>query len=222
MFVTGMNVTSPFGHNPLPSGGYAPDQYQQQARAQMGLSTFENQQAKAPDSMFSRTLAAQELPALLQQNRFSTVFPWLQGQLGGIRAQTGGGNVGPATPINTNPIYNPEQIQQQVNASRAATDQSTASQVRAMQQQMGGRGFASQSPLVAALQGQYQNQGLASNVGNETNIRMNAAQQNAGQVLSAQQAAAQQNVGLQQAAAERQRNILGLYGSLFGAMSGLV
>lgn len=93
-----------------------------------------------------------------------------------------------APQIDTSPIWTPEHMQQQINAQRAYTDMSTANRINEMQTSAAGRGFGSQSPILAALQGQYQAAGLASNVENERLSRMQGAQENARHRLDAQTA----------------------------------
>lgn len=155
-----------------------------------------------------------------QQSRFNQVFGALSpllGQLGqwGANSQQIGG-----TPtINTNPIWNPQQIQQQVNAGRAQNDQATQTQMRLAGQQMAGRGFGANSPLAAAIQGQLAGQNLATNADTERQTRMGMTQANAGHQLGAQTA-------WEAAYADRLKPWLSYAGStqnaLLAALSGLV
>jgi hypothetical protein len=172
-------------------------------------------------------LAAQaaELPAQLQQSRFNSVFPWLQGQFGNFGnsgVYSPGGQSTPAPTVSVSGVYTPQQVQQQVNQSRAQNDQATQGRVRGMQQDLGGRGLGATSPLAQELGAQYQGQNLATNTSNETNLRLGAAQANAGQVLQGQQArGALWNEAQQQDIARRQVTV-GARNALLAAISGLV
>lgn len=164
---------------------------------------------------------ASKFPAMMQQNRFNKVFPWLTGQAGAIGNNAGDfGNGGPQ--IHTGGILNPQQIQQQVNAARAGNDQTTESQQQTQRQQLGGRGFGSNSPLLQALYGQSNASNLATNTANERDIRLGAAQKNASQLLATQGKAAdvygqRQAEKLQARGQDKQS-----YSALLAALSGIV
>lgn len=191
---------------------------------------------------------AQMLPAQLQQQRFGQVFPYMQDLIsralggGGSGARGGisgggfggyGGGLAGVYNINTNPIWNQQQIQQQVNAAAAQNAGRTATNIRGMQGAMAGRGMGSNSPLSQALAAQYQGQGLAASSDAARNIRWNAAQGNAEHVLKAQNAMAQQYSDLRNAqaslqssamsaAAARQGSQNQLLAALAGQLGGLV
>jgi hypothetical protein len=171
---------------------------------------------------------ASKFPYELKQQRFNQVFPWLQGMLGGTLGgikgpfTAGGAQIGTPPPISAGPVWDPQQIQQNVNASRATTDASTQAQMRQASQSAAGRGMGANGPLVQALQGQLQNQNLATNVGNEQSTRWNAALGNAGQLLKGQQAQEGQFAARQQEDIERRRPVLGFAGQLLSALGGLV
>lgn len=171
-------------------------------------------------------------PAQLQQQRFNTVFPWLQGQFGQFQGQlngmVGGGglsggygeNAGPGVTVGG--VYNPQQIQQQVNASNAATDRSTATQNTQAAQQSGARGFGSNSPLLQAIYGQNQASGLGTRTSNEQQIRNTAAMQNQQARQSTQQAQAAIYGQRQQEALQARGQTLGAQSALFSALGGLI
>ena len=144
----------------------------------------------------------------------------VSGALGGaLNAGTGVPAGGPN--IQVGGVYNPQQIQQQVNATRAQNDQSTATQMNTNAAQTSGRGFGSNSPLLAALQGQAQGQNLATNTQAEQTLRTTAAQQNQQALLASQQAKANQyNQQVQQQLTARGQT-LGTYNALLSSLSGL-
>lgn len=123
----------------------------------------------------------------LQQGRFNSIFPLLSGQLNSSFGADKS-NIGGLPVIDRNPIYNPAQINAQVNSQRALNDQSAQTQQRLAQQSVASRGFGSNSPLAAALQGQIGAQNMATNSEADRSIRMGAAQQNAQHKLGAQTA----------------------------------
>ncbi len=169
---------------------------------------------------------AATLGARLQQQRFDTVFPWLQSQIGSFMSNpnfaTAGGASGPSPEITVGGVYNPQQIQQQVNASRAHNDQAAQTQMQSQAQQTAGRGFGSNSPLLQALQGQTQANNLATNTDNEREIRMGAAGQNAQHLLGTQQAREQQFSSRQREDIERRKPYWAYQTSLLGALAGMI
>lgn len=169
---------------------------------------------------------AAELPAQLQQGRFDKLFPLLSGQLGQLGSwQSGYAGAGPqgAQPqIGAGPVYSEGQVQQQVNAQRAANDAGTAGKVRQMQGELAGRGFGSRSPLAMMLQQGYQGQNLQANTANEQQTRWNAASGNAQQLLAAQQAQENQYASRQEEDIKRNQVRLGSMNALLGALAGMV
>lgn len=157
--------------------------------------------------------------------RFGKVYGLLGGVLGHLGnggALTPGGSNGTPPPITTGPVLNPQQIQQQVNQSNANVDKNTATNIQHSNQDLGGRGFGSNSPLAAALQMGYQNQGLQTRTGNETNLRLNAAQANSGNLLNTQQALSNQWATGNQLDINRRTPYIQQQTALLGALSGLV
>ncbi len=126
----------------------------------------------------------QSMQPLIQKNqRFHAIMPmitknmeWAKQNLFGM-PMPGGGSGGYG--IDSKPVYSDDQIQQQVNAARAANDASTAGKTREMQESMAGRGYGSRSPLAEMLSNMYAGQNLATNTANERDTRMEASKQNA-------------------------------------------
>ncbi len=169
---------------------------------------------------------ASMLPARLQQQRFDTVFPWLTSQIGSFMSNPQFATIGgqsPASPeITVGGVLNPQQVQQQVNAMRAHNDQKAQTQMQGNSQDLAGRGFGSNSPLLAALQGQAQANNLATNTAGARDIRLNAAQMNASHLLDTQQAREGQFASRQREDIERRKPYWAYQTSLLGALAGLV
>ena len=170
-------------------------------------------------------------PAMLnaqnQQRRFDTVFPFVQGQMGQMAGQMGqGGNwgyqQGQGPRINAGPVWNPQQIQQQVNQAQGQNNATAASQNREVAERTAAHGFGSRSPLLMALQGANNNAALAENTRVGAQIPWTAAQGNASQMLNSQTAAANQyNQQQQQALTARGQTIQG-YSALLSSLAGLM
>jgi hypothetical protein len=101
-----------------------------------------------------------------------------------------------AKPIDTNPIWNPQQIQGQVNQSNANAWAGEGGQQRELAGTLAGRGFGGNSPLYQALSTNLGAQTRNSNQQSENTLRWNAAQGNAQHVLAAQTAEGQRQQGL--------------------------
>ena len=165
-------------------------------------------QLQANTALGTANIAAEasKYPAQLRQQRFDQVFPFVTGQfqnLAGQLGQVGGGAAGGGPTINATGVYTPEQTQQQVNSMRAGNDQQAQSQTRQAAQGLAGKGFGSQSPLLAALQAQYQGQAQQASTQGENDLRFQAAGANASQLLKGQQAQEAQFASRQQEATQR-------------------
>jgi hypothetical protein len=169
-----------------------------------------------------QTLAS--IPVNAQMSRFNQLLPLLTGQLGRLNNgfATAGGTNSAAPPISTGPTLNPQQIQQQVNTSRAANDQAVAGQMAQSNSSLAGRGFGSNSPLQMALNQGMQNNALATNTANETATRLNAAQQNAAQQLNTQQALSNQWATGNQLDIQRRAPVFAQQNALIAALGGLM
>lgn len=236
-----MAMQNQIGYAPSPQGGILPVSYQQ--------SNFDpNQQAgaqtlQAPQLQSAKDIAgiqagagiqqaqigadASKYPATLAMQRFNEVFPFIKGQLGGLSGTLGGalagggGASGMGPNIKVGGVWNPQQIQQQVNATRAQNDQSMHSQMNQNAAKVSGEGYGSNSPLLMALQGQSQGQNLATNTQAEQTLRTTAAGQNQQALLASQQARANQYNQQQQAALTARGQTLGTYNALLSSLSGL-
>lgn len=206
-------------------------QLQQQlgfSREQLGAETAGRQQALNSQQRIAQINAdASRYPADLQQSRFNAVFPFLSQQLGGgggdgSSGYKGQGQVGNQPTISAAPVYSENQIQQQVNSSRAANDQQTAGAQRQMQQQMSARGYGSNSPLAQELGVGLQNKNLSANTDAERQLRFDAAGANSKQVLAGQQAQEGQFANRQQEDIERNKVYQSKFNALIAAMGGLV
>lgn len=216
----GMNVGGYTGGSYFGSGGssnsYINEQLQNQYIVKPQLASQEKVAQIGAD--------ASKFPAQMQQDRFNQVFPWLQGQLGSLQSQmaTAGGQSPKSPEITVGGVYNPQQIQQQVNATRAQGDQAMNSTIRQNTQQNAGKGFGSNSPLLQALNGQARASNLGTNTMAEQQFRNQAAQANAGHVLQTQQAREGQFASRQNEDIERRKPYWSTMNSLIGALGGLV
>jgi hypothetical protein len=168
---------------------------------------------------------AAKYPHILKQQRWQQLFPFAQGILGQAQGgqynqYAGGWPVGQQPNISDAPVYNNQQIQEQVNASRAGNDASLASRQRANNQELSGRGFGSRSPLAMMMNQAMFGQNLAANTQAENKLRFDAAGANAGQVLKAQSAREGQYASRQQEDIERNKVRSSLITSLFGSLMG--
>lgn len=157
-----------------------------------------------------------------KESRFNTVWGGLSGLLGRTTNPiTIGGDSGAGPEISVGGVYTPQMVNQQVNASRAKNDRSAATKARDAVGDATGRGFGSQSPLLAALQGQIWGQNMAANTEGERSIRQTAAEQNSQQLLSTQQAREQQYASRQQEQIARAQPYFQTQNALIAALAGL-
>ncbi len=192
------------------------------------VSAYTNAQRYAADQNTKQAQIAADAsryPATLKQQRFDTIFPWLQGQLGSLSSggglATAGGQSGPSPEITVGGVWNPQQTQQQVNSARAKNDQTAQTTMRGQQQQLSAQGFGANSPLLQSLYGQTQANNLATNTSNEREIRNNAAQQNAQNLLSTQSARENQFANRQNEDIERRKPVWQTFNNLIGSLVGL-
>src|SRR5262245_962930 len=136
---------------------------------------------------------ASKYPHLLRQQRWNTLFPYMQrdlqeAQSGQAFAAYGGlkGDPGPRPYISDAPVYSDQMIQERVNAQRSASDAALQSRQAQTARQMAGRGYGARSPLAMALSEAAYGQNLAGNTAAEQQMRLEAAKANAEQVLKAQ------------------------------------
>lgn len=192
-----------------------------------GMGTQSQQYGPDQEEIAKINAQAAEYPATLRNQHFQQLFPLLSNALSSTGSLTnpvtpGGVSATGGPAINAGPVWNPQQIQQQVNASRAQTDAATQTQQRASADQAAGRGFSSQSPLTLALQGQEAGQGLATKAANQNQIQWGAAQGNADQTLKGQQAREQQFASRQNEDIARRQPFFQQQNALISALGGMI
>jgi hypothetical protein len=160
-------------------------------------------------------------PLDFAKQKYNTLLPMLQSQLGAQGAGLVGGQNTPQPAVTPGGVFTPDQIQQQVNASKASVDRQTATSQRGNATKLAGQGFSPKSPLLAALNQQAANAGMASGADQEREIRMGAAGQNAQHMLAGQNLAETQwrdfndaDIRRRQAAQQGQNSILSILASL--------
>lgn len=159
------------------------------------------------------------IPQAAKHQRFNTLLPYFQGQMGAAGQVGGTSSAAPA--VSAAPIWNEQQIQQQVNSMKGTSDASTATQNRDTAASLAGRGLGGQSPLLSALTGQANMANLMNKTGQEQSTRWGAAQGNAEQVLKGQTEQVNAwNDAMQQDIARRQVN-QGGRNALIAAMAGM-
>jgi hypothetical protein len=168
---------------------------------------------------------ASKYPHLLKQQRWTQLFPHVQGilgQAGNINDMYSGGGLDKSAKVSEAPIYDNQSIQEQVNATRAQSDASAVSQRSALSRQLAGRGFGSRSPLGMMMNQSIMGQNLMGNTAAEQQLRFNARQANAQHVLDAQKANVERVAGYNQQETERGRTRSGLLQGLFGNILGAI
>jgi hypothetical protein len=154
-------------------------------------------------------------------------FGAIAGALGGAMANFGGGAAtpggqSPASPeIGVRGVWDPQQVDQQVNAARASNDASTASRVRSAEAANGAAGFGPNSPLLMALRQGFQNQNLMANADAGRQIRTQAAQQNSDAIFKQQQARESQFASRQSEDIQRRTPYFQTQNALISALAGL-
>lgn len=178
---------------------------------------------------------AAQLPYQWANQVFGQVFPIIQGLAGNITGAGGAGGAGGAAGapagyssllsalnnssgsaggVGTQPalpnssVLTPDMIQQQINNSMAANQQSTANQSRALQSKLAGQGYGANSPLLQAMQSGLQSGLLGANANTDLNTRLQAAQANATQANTVSGLGEQQYVDQNQANFNRQQAAL--------------
>jgi hypothetical protein len=202
------------------SGSFSESQTQGQGYGQgtsQSQGTSEATRGQAEKISAMGQYATSLLPQIYRQNRIANIgLPGYQDQM----SQVSGGNLLDMPTINSGQVWDPAQIQAQVNAATSYNDAQLQNTMRQNAQHAAAQGYGSGSPLEMALNAQAQGQHQAANDEAARNIRWGAAQGNAQQLLAGQTARGQQEAARQQAAnqiaqtAGQQRT--SLYGSLTG------
>lgn len=169
-------------------------------------------------------LAAQDRERNDRNNRFNLVYGDMRNFLGNFNAGFGtvGGQSGEGPRIDARPIWDDQQVNQKVNATRAQNDAAMTSQNNQLRQTLAGRGFGSNSPLLQSSIFGNQARNTAMNTDAERETRLGAAQANSGHVLKAQTAREGQFSNRQQEDIARRKTQLESYLGILGAMGGLV
>jgi hypothetical protein len=171
--------------------------------------------------------AAAEYAPGLQQQRFNTVFPWLQGQVSGLQSTLSGksgsgvGGFGTGGPtITTGPVLNPQQIGQEKSLANAGLQQNLGLTNQTASNTFAGNGFGANSPLEKMLQGTNAQSERGQQVSADTNIDLTSAQNNSQQNLASQTANAGVYAQRQQEGLQARQQNLGLYGQMLGILNG--
>ncbi len=153
-----------------------------------------------------------------QKDRFGQVFGAVQGQLGGGLDAAPIRTVGSSAPTQ---VLTGDQVQQQVNASRAGLDRRAETQAADAGRSLAGRGFGANSGLGFALGQMARGQAASAGADQEREIRLGAARDNAQQGTAAAQLGLQAGMANQDAdlkrrgiAAQRQSSLLSSLASL--------
>lgn len=182
----------------------------QQNAANAGLSNQSNATSRSNAAMAAQ---AAEYPSMIKQQDFQQLFPSIQSSLSALNTPGNVQKIAGTPGITVGGVYNPQQIQQQVNASNAATNASTSTQNKQQASSLAGRGFGSNSPLAQMLASGNQMNALQTNTANETGIRQNAAQQNASQLLNSQNAYESAQIARDQPYFQQQSALISLLGA---------
>ena len=140
-------------------------------------------------------------------------------QMNSLYGSGGGGfqgiDFGQAPQITTGGVYNPQQIQGQINNQIAQNDARTAATKRDLSRSMASRGYGAGSPLLAALNAQADARNLGANNDAYRNTLWDAGSANAQQNLKSQQAAADAFMGYGQLQLGQQQNRISAMNPLF-------
>ncbi len=206
---------------PSPYSTSAPAPYSWQQTAPSNQATGQRQKSQSSsfqNSEGSSSSESGESYSPQQQSWISALYPQLKARFDTSSPQTRmnqpfsayssvGGTPGNFTDIVASDVWSPQQIQAQVNQSRAQTQADAGGQVRQMQQRLSGAGFQSRaSPLSNELEGAIQGRALAASTGAENDLRFKAAEGNAANVLKGQ--GLQTQVELGRSADERARRAM--------------
>ena len=124
--------------------------------------------------------------------------------------------------IDTSGVLTPAQIQQQVNAAYARNDAKTNSETLRLIEDMSGRGFSANSPILAALRVGLTGQNLRSSIQAETQIRLESAKLNAEATFDAQKALSDQFLAQEGVLIDHEKNEVTRTVGVLSAISQLV
>lgn len=152
------------------------------------------------------------------QGRFNQLLPMLQGSLDSGLI---GGSSGPGPQITAAPVWNQQQVQEQVNAAQSRNNASAQSSQKGLQGSFAGRGFASNSPLLQALNSGMDMNRMSQNATAAREIPWQAAEGNAKQLLAGQRAQEEQFANRNAEDIERRKSNQQYQSSLMGILAGL-
>lgn len=174
----------------------------------------------------TQIFSTQDDPFFHERNQ---LLPFLMGQMASASARAGsmpqtpswggwlsrvGGQAQLGPQASTAPIWDEQQIQSRVNAARALTDAQRDTNINKTNQSLGQKGFATtNSPLAMQMAEQQRGMAMMANAANENNLRWQAAQGNAEQVMKGQIANQQAWANYMNNDAERRRIAAGAYTS---------
>lgn len=124
--------------------------------------------------------------------------------------------------IDTSGVLTPAQIQQQVNAAYARNDAKTNSETLRLIEDMSGRGFSANSPILSALRVGLTGQNLRTSILAEQQIRLEGAKANAEQVLASQKALSEQFIAQEGVLIDKDKNDVTRTVGVLSAISQLV
>lgn len=159
-----------------------------------------------------------------RNNRFNLVYGDMRNMLGNFNAGFGtvGGQSGDGPRIDARPVWDDQQVNQRVNATRAQNDAAMNSQNNQLRQTLAGRGFGSNSPLLMSSIFGNQARNTAMNADAERETRLGAAQVNAAQMLKGQQAQEAQYSNRMNEDIARRQSQINSYLGILSALGGLV
>ncbi len=162
-----------------------------------------------------------KLPVDFAREKFNQVFPFVTGAIGNANGPAGTPN--PTQPeLAPNSVYNPQQIQESVNAMKGANAKEVGTQQKANAANNAAGGFGGNSPLLQALNNQASLQGLAATTEGERGLRLDAATANAKQGLGAATANNSARAAFEGTANDAVRNQLNARTSLIAALAGML
>lgn len=124
--------------------------------------------------------------------------------------------------ISTSGVLTPSQVQQLVNSSNARADAKSASEFTRISQQLAGRGFSSNSPILAALQVGLIGQNLRTAISAESQIRIDSAKLNGESITTRQKNASDQFIQQEQVLLDSAKNDVTRTVGILSAVSQLI
>lgn len=108
--------------------------------------------------------------------------------------------------IRTCGVLTPAQVQMSVNAAQAKADTRTQSEIRRVESDLSGRGFSTNSPILAAIRAGLASQNLRATLESQTKIQIEAATTNAQAIFDGQKAVSDQYLQQEQVLLSHEQN----------------